>query len=214
MTIGAAPRSDLTGALRAALDDVDVIEVGALDDLPDDVVPPPPAADGYPLTTRRRDGRVLTADEAWLGPRVAEAIDRAQAGGASVLVLLCAGGFASVTARRPLIRPFDVAISRLRDLGARRIGVLVPIEAQVVASRAKWTAAGFDAVLMVGTPADVGRLTGPDARSVDIGVEAIVLDYVGHPAAVVAGAEALASPIPVIDLLAASIEAVVATMRP
>jgi hypothetical protein len=41
-----------------------------------------------------------------------------------------------------------------------------------------------------------------------------VLDYVGHPAALVEAAEVAAAPTPVVDLLAASVAALVATMRP
>ncbi len=214
VTIGAAPRPDLTDALRAAIGGVDVIEVGALDDLPLDVSPPAPAGDGYPLVTRRHDGRTLTADEAWLAPLVADAVRRAEIDGATVIVLLCAGGFASVAAAAPLVRPFDVAVARLRTLGANRLGIIVPIGAQVAPSQAKWMAEGFEPTIEVGAPRDVIRFDGHGDAGRRAGrVDAIVLDYVGHAARVVSEAETLASPIPVIDLLAASIEAVVARMR-
>ncbi len=216
VTIGAAPRPDLTDGLRAAIDDagvgeIVVLEVGALDDLPDGVSPPPPGPGSYPLTTRRRDGRLIVAEEAWLSPRVAAAVQRAGSAGVELTLLLCAGGFASVRATAPLIRPFDVAVARLLELGARRLGVVVPIDGQVEPSRGRWTAAGFIADVMAGSPGDVGRFGGSDRTSG--AVDAIVLDFVGHPPPAVAAAAAIADGTPVVDLLAVSIEAVVATMR-
>ena len=129
--------------------------------------------------------------------------------GVAATLLLCAGGFLTVTARGPLVRPFDVAVGRLRSLVARRVGVIVPIAAQVGPSRAKWAAAGFDPDVAVGTPRDAGRWT-----AAGVAIDAVVLDYVGHPASLVATARDAAAPIPVIDLLDASVSAVVATMRP
>lgn len=191
VTIGAAPRPDLTDAIEAALPGEAILEVfGALDDLPANERPPAPAADGYPLTTIGRDGRRITADEAWLAPRVAAAIGRAEAAGASAILLLCAGGFDDLTSRVPLVRPTGLAEDRLAELGARRIGVLVPFARQIAPAAAKWTARGFEVEARSGEPA-----TAADFERVD----AIVLDYVGHPADQVARARSAAR-VPVIDL--------------
>lgn len=216
VTIGAAPRPDLTASLRAALPGVEVIELGALDGFGPGASPPAPGQGGYPLRTRASDGRIVIADEAWLAPRVQAAVDRGESAGADLTILLCAGGFASVKAGGPLIRPFDVAVGRLDARGARRIGVLVPFEGQVAPSRAKWTDAGFDVDVVVGAPAEAGRFLAFEPVP-----DAIVLDYVGHSpvdlqaalAAVRVAADAgLGPPVPVVDLLAATVEAAVATM--
>jgi len=209
ITIGAAPRPDLTEVLRSALPgDVAVVESGALDDLPDDEAPPPPAPGGLPLTTRRRDGRPVVADESWLAPRMTAAVRQAEADGADLIVLLCAGGFATVTSGVPMIRPFEAAVARLRSLGARRIAVLVPVAGQVEPSRRRWADAGFEVEVAAGPPGAVGGAIG-HAEPID----AVVLDFVGHAPADVAAAARAVHPVPVIDLSAAMVDAVVATMR-
>ncbi|MEO8469528.1 MAG: AroM family protein [Chloroflexota bacterium] len=209
VTIGAAPRPDLTDQLRRAMPRADVVEIGALDDLPPDIAPPDPGADGYPLRTKGPGGRPILADEAWLAPRVQAAVGRGEADGVDLTILLCAGGFATVTSLGPLIRPFEATVDRLRTLGAHRLGVVVPIPGQVLPSRAKWLAAGFNVEVLAGSPAEVGQFL--DSTPLP---DAIVLDYVGHgPAEVLAAAEATArARVPVIDLLVVAIEAAVATM--
>lgn len=184
VTIGQSPRADLLEPLLARLPaDVEVIQVGALDALTADTLPRRDAGHAspgsYPLTTRLRDGSPVTLDEADLAPLVQGAIDRAELAGAEVTLLLCAGGFLDATARGLLVRPFDAAAARLRAMGARRIAVMVPFEAQAAPAARKWADAGFDALPIAGDPR---TLSGED---IDVAVDAIVLDYVGHPSAVV-----------------------------
>lgn len=198
VTIGQAPRPDLLEPLLArAGDDAEVVELGALDWLTADRLPGRLGGAAYPLTTRLRDGSRVTLDEADLAPLVQDAISRAEDAGAAVTLLLCAGGFADVTARGPLIRPFEAATAHLARLGARRVAVVVPFEGQSAPAVRKWAAAGFEARAVVGDPASIDP---PD------GVDAIVLDYVGHASSAVDALRARAN-VPVVDLGEAGAEA-------
>jgi protein AroM len=212
VTIGRTPRPDLLAPLldRAGTN-ADVIETGALDGLTSEMLAglgaprDRPQPDAYPLTTRLRGGSSITVDEAVLEPLVQHAIDRVEDAGVEATLLLCAGGFANVTARGQLVRPFDAAIDRLRADGARRLAVVVPYAGQVEPSRKKWADAGFEPTVLVGEPEAVaGRV---DAASAD----AIVLDYVGHPAELVDAARSRAA-VPLIDLGACGADAVVAVL--
>ena len=203
VTIGQTPRPDLLEPLLARLPaGFAVIEVGALDPLgPDDL---PKGGEGaYPLTTRLRDGRPVTLDEAFLAPLVQAAVDEAERRGATTTLLLCAGGFPDVRARGVIVRPFDAAAVELRALGAARIVVAVPIDVQVAPSERKWRGAGFDPVVLVGSPAALDAATGTGA---------VVLDFVGHPVADVAALRA-ALTVPLIDLGEAGASAAAARFR-
>ena len=208
VTIGQTPRPDLLEPLLARIGADDVAEFGALDELTADRIPSArPTRDGaYPLTTRLRDGTRVTIDEADLAPLVQGAIDRAEEGGAAVTLLLCAGGFLATTARGALIRPFDAAVDRLRDLGLRQIDVLVPFAGQATPAADKWRAAGFEPSVLVGAPGSIELPGGPEAAG-----DAIVLDYVGHSGADVAALRARASA-PVLDLGECGAEAAVAAL--
>jgi len=210
ITIGSAPRPDLTDGLRAALaGTADVAESGALDGTSPGVIPPAIGGAGRPLVTTAADGRAVVVDEGWLAPRVQALVGRAEADGVAAIVLLCAGGFDEVSsAAVPLVRPRDAALARLRDLRARRILVLVPIEGQVGPAAAAWSADGFEPVVDVGGPAEV---TGD--RLAAVSPDAVVLDFVGHPRTAVEAAAAAIAPIPLVDLSAEMVAAAVATMR-
>lgn len=207
VTIGQTPRPDLLEPLIERIGTAaDILETGALDGLAPDRIGPraQPGRVGtgaYPLTTRLRDGSPVTMDEAELAPLVQQAIDRAEDAGAEVTVLLCAGGFLEATARRALVRPFDAAVRRARELGARRVAIVVPYEGQRSAAEAKWRAAGFE---VRATVADLASVRVPPGDDLD----AIVLDYVGHAGAQVRALRARAS-VPVIDLGEAGADAAV-----
>jgi protein AroM len=207
VTIGQAPRPDLLEPLvTRAGTHVEIVEVGALDGTSPGELAVAAGRTGreagsYPLTTRLRDGSLVTLDESDLAPLVQGAIDLGEGRGAAVTLLLCAGGFATARARGTLVRPFDAAIEQLRALGARRIAVVVPYPGQSSPSQEKWTSAGFEPTVLVGDPSAVAI---PDDRPIG----AIVLDYVGHPAAAVAQLREGASA-PVVDLGEAGADAAI-----
>lgn len=211
VTIGQTPRPDLLEPLVRRLGPTaDVVEAGALDGLAADGLPSTPggidSAAASPLTTRLRDGSRVTLEESDLAPLVQAAIDRAEAAGAAVILLLCAGGFPHATARGHLVRPFEAAVDRLRELGARRLTVVVPFAGQAEPARRKWTAAGFAIVVLVGDPAVL------DVAPGEPGADAIVLDYVGHAGSVVERLRVRAA-LPVIDLGEAGADAAVAAVE-
>jgi hypothetical protein len=211
ITIGAAPRPDLVDPLRAAVpSDVRVVEYGALDGWTGE--PPPPTPGGYPLTTRAADGHRIVADEAWLAPRVAAAVARAEADGALLSVLLCAGGFDGIPSVAAIVRPFELAVELLQSLAVVAPGVLVPDEGQIVPSRDKWIAAGFEPTVRAGSPDDLSAAFGFDADETSAWPVLVVLDYVGHAGPVVEAARR-ASPVPIVDLGSLAPTAVAATMR-
>ena len=197
IVIGQAPRPDLVDPLRGWLPaDAVVVELGALDGLAAAEVERlegqgPGAA---PLATRLADGRRVVLDEAVLAPFVEGATERARDAGATVGLLLCAGGFDGITSAIPLVRPGAAAAALLRTLGLTRLAVMVPIAAQIEPSRRRWENLGFAASPDV---AAGDELPGAVARLSDI--DAVVLDYVGHPAALVAAVRA-ATDRPVVDL--------------
>lgn len=192
LTIGAAPRPDLAAPVRRRLPGATIVEAGALDGLTARTLPPDRDG-GYPLTTRLADGTRVTLDEATLAPLVADALGRLEAAGVAATLLLCAGPFEGLRGARPVVRPFAVAVERLRASGMRRIGVLVPVEGQVAPAERKCRAAGLDPVVLVGPLAELAaspaaaadlarRLAAADGAA---GAGALLLDYVGHDEALV-----------------------------
>lgn len=195
--IGQTPRPDLVEPVRARLPPgVALLELGALDGIePDDIAGLEARGRGdAPLATRLADGRRVVVDEAILAPFVERATGRAREAGAAVGLLLCAGGFRRIAPAIPLVRPPAAAAALLRAIGFARLAVVVPMSSQAGPSRRRWQDAGFDASPVVATGGEVPVMP---ANLAD--VDALVLDYVGHPAAYVAAVRA-ATDRPVVDL--------------
>lgn len=204
LTIGQSPRLDLVDPLRGHLpDDCRIIEVGALDGLTTAAIPPmgERIESIYPLTTRLRDGALVVVEEAFLLPRLQQALDYLENEGAVASILLCAGSFTHLQGARPLFKPFAVGSLLLRALGLSSLGLIAPIVGQVAPIQRRWQAAGFTATVWT---ADINQQDQTFQRQLAAQIkrsdlQCIVLDYVGHPAQSVAQLQRHC-PLPVIDL--------------
>jgi len=198
-TIGQTPRPDLEELLAARFQGLHLEIRGVLDGLGKDEVPALEPG-GYPLETRLRDGTRVVVDAGYLAPRLQQLVAEWDARVAAHLVL-CAGPFPQLAARRPLIQPFDVAVARMRSLGARSLEVVVPFAGQAVAAERKWLAAGFACrTHVLGNKPDDTSVAGWLADRLGTSADgAAVFDYVGYPAATLEQVGA-AIEIPVFDL--------------
>lgn len=209
LVIGQAPRHDLTALLSPAARDYEIVCRGALDGLGARDLPPPAE---YPLVTRLRGGEVVAVEESFLVPLLQRELDALEAAGAAATILLCAGEFAGLAPRRPLVRPFQLGARVLASMGHESLGVVVPTAAQAGAARRKWERAGFAPAVW---PLDVRPGAAPlsewlsaQARRVPE-LPAIVVDYVGYPAGIYRALQG-AVRVPVVDLgrlAAAALEA-------
>ena len=132
--------------------------------------------------TRLRNGASITVEESFLTPLLQQALDELEEEGVVATILLCAGRFAGLASRRPLVRPFQLGAGLLASMKLRNLGVIVPTSAQTDAARRKWKGAGFAPAVW---PIDRRTAPQPDwlqeqaRREGD--VSAIVIDYVGYP---------------------------------
>jgi protein AroM len=198
-TIGQTPRPDLVDNLKRAAHTFRFEIRGALDDLGQDQIPTC-GPGGYPLETRLRDGTRVVVDAVFLGERLQEAItewdDRV-----SAHLVLCAGAFPYLRARRILIQPFDCAVGHFATCGLRSLEVVVPFAAQVTSSVRKWEAAGFSCrahVLPDRSASGFVERWLPESMG-ETSADALVIDYVGLPAAALKRAQTEIG-IPVFDL--------------
>jgi len=187
VTIGQSPRPDLSAPLRDMRPDLDFLEAGALDNLTLEEVSMLPDGD-YPLNTRMCDGSPVTVDRAVLEPLLQQALDRLEARGVLATMLMCAGTFPDLRGCRPLFNPFLLAKETLRATGMNRIGIICPYAEQERAIGQRWRNAGFDIAIETMALSDFEQVDSlvaawtklPDGAT-KRPVEAIVLDYVGHP---------------------------------
>ncbi|TPX17493.1 uncharacterized protein E0L32_003136 [Thyridium curvatum] len=194
ITIGQAPRADITPILDAALPPhVTAVHSGILDGLSDEQIaarfPPGGGGEGEPvLTSRLLDGRAVVMGKAAVHRAVQLEIDRlATREGCQVVVLLCTGEFHGLECPPGawLLEPDKVLLPALEALvGRRRAGVLVPLGSQVASEVEKWKGLQRAPVFAVASPytAAEGEVAAAARTLVESGAEVILTDCMGYTA--------------------------------
>lgn len=199
LVIGQAPRPDLVDPLQAMFPHADIIQVGALDQLTAVDLPPHNAT--YPLITRMRTGETVMVEERFLLSKLQHGIHQLETAEPDSILLLCAGTFSSLHSTRPLIKPFTVGQATCQAEGWESLGFITPVAEQIEPIRERWQTAGFRPTVWAASLAQQdGAFTADLLTKIETDqLQAIVLDYVGHPREQVAQLQAH-SPIPVLDL--------------
>lgn len=186
VTIGEAPRPDLVPLLaRHVPAHVRQIHKGVLDGLAPGAIAarfgPEP---GEPvLATRLRGGGAVTLSRARAERAVQQQIDALAAEGAAVILLLCTGSFAGLSCPAAwLIEPDRIIPPLVAGLlGPRRLGVIVPLAAQIESESGKWRALAQPPLLASASPydGDPGAVAGAAASLAKGGAAALLLDCIG-----------------------------------
>lgn len=143
LTIGQAPRSDITPILQQHLPaHVRCLHAGVLDGLSVAEVAEQfaPLQGGAVLTTRMLDGKSVILDKSKVRQALQKKLTWLEAQGCGVILLLCTGEFEGLACRDAwLIEPDHVVPPVVAALtGVRQIAVIVPLAEQVQSEAGKW----------------------------------------------------------------------------
>jgi protein AroM len=186
LTIGQAPRGDITPILDAAIGaEVARVHAGLLDGLERAAIAARFApADGRPqLITRLLDGSVVIIDREAAERAAAEKLVALEAAGCTTILMLCTGQFAALACRRAwLVEPDRIVPPAVAALaGERQVGIVVPLASQVASEGAKWAALARRPIYGVASPYAKGDAALADAaRGLRAqGAELLVMDCMG-----------------------------------
>lgn len=187
LTIGQAPRSDITPILDNALPDhVTCLHAGVLDGLDDAAIAArfPVGIGEAVLTSRLLDGRAVVMGKTAVGIAVQQKISELAAAGCEMVVLLCTGEFHGLQGDGAwLIEPDRILPPTLNALvGDRQAGILVPLASQIASELEKWKGAAKKPVFAVASPYTATEEEIADAaRSLsEQGAEIILTDCMGY----------------------------------
>jgi len=180
VTIGQTPRDDIVPDLLP-VDGVSAVrQLGVLDGLAEgEVAAAAPCGDDGRLCTRLADGREVVIGKAWTQARLQAIVDRLDRQDVDLIVLLCTGYFDGLRSRTLLIEPqriVDHTVDALAE-GGRRVGVLVPLAAQVP-EFARRLGARWPVRVSHASPYVPGRLA--EAAAELAGSELIVMHCMGY----------------------------------
>ena len=143
VTIGQAPRLDITGDILAILgSDYRVVERGALDGMAGEEIEqlrPLPGDDV--LVTRLTDGRIAQLAERRITPLVQQKVNSLFDQGITVVVLLCTGHFPGFKANGVVLRPQELLNNAAAVWGRSRLtAVLCPTPEHIPQMKRQWSA--------------------------------------------------------------------------
>ncbi|HEY64942.1 MAG TPA: AroM family protein [Caldilineae bacterium] len=183
VTIGQSPRDDILPQIQPHLPaDVNIRQMGALDGLTRaeiDALAPGPG--DYVLHTRLRDGSAVTVSRTAILPLLQGCLEQLEGEEANPIVLLCTGEFPELCGSGLLIEPDRLLVNVVRGLRPRRLGVLVPLPAQIEAATEKWRTTGAELAFEAASPYRDGDEVFRAAEALrDQSPDLVVMDCMGY----------------------------------
>lgn len=187
LTIGQAPRADITPILDAALPaGTQVIHAGVCDGLSREEIARrfPVRENDAVLTSRLLDGSAVTLGKPAVRDAVVTKLAELEAQGCTVIALLCTGEFHGLACKNAWLLEPDQLVPPIvaKLVGTRKIGVMVPLEQQVASEHAKWidlkTAPCYGVASPYESSEDTLRAAALSMK--EQGAQVIVMDCMGY----------------------------------
>lgn len=185
ITIGQAPRVDVTPDIMGILGDVELLQAGGLDGLTrEEIQAFAPQEGDYVLISRLNDGSSVTFAERHILPRLQQCIYDLESQGASMILVFCTGDFPEFQSRVPLVVPCKLLNGLVPALSSN-IAVLTPTPEQVAQAEEKWNKYVSKVVAVPASPyGDSRELEEAAAKIAEMPeVDLVVMDCIGYTAA-------------------------------
>ena len=140
VTVGQAPRVDVTADILPLLPGVELLERGGLDGLTrEDIAAFQPEEGDYVLVSRLTDGSSVTFAEKYVLPRLQNAITELEDAGCRLILFFCTGDFPDTfQSRVPLLFPGRVLKGMAPAISSRKTAIVNPSPLQKDQSLEKW----------------------------------------------------------------------------
>jgi len=184
VTIGQAPRTDLTPELKMILgEDVHIEEKGALDGLSrEEVKELYPKQTEEVLVTRMADGTEVKIAGEKVFPLLKERIKELEKSNINVIFLACTGEFPDLDTEALLIRPQKLLYYTIKAIAQdRTLGVAIPSQDQVPSAYERWQKAAEKVVVEACSPyGDIDEIKVAADKFARSKVDIIVMDCIGY----------------------------------
>ncbi len=186
LTIGQAPRADITPILDAVLgSELPRHHAGVLDglsraEIDRDFAPEP---DGALLITRLLDGTSVVIDRKRTEQAAQAKLRALEATGCSTILMLCTGHFASLrTERARLIEPDRILPPTVAALVQEaQLGIIVPLAEQIASEAGKWAPLARAPIYAAASPYGGGGASVAEAAEAlaERGADILLMDCMG-----------------------------------
>lgn len=186
ITIGQAPRIDVTADILSIFDDsLELVQAGGLDGLSKEQIAAfAPGEDDYVLVSRLTDGTSVTFAERHILPRLQDAIDRMEEEGCALIMMFCTGSFPESLSTKtiPMIYPCEL-LNRLVPLMTKKSNIIcmTPSPLQIEQCENKWRNFVKDVKSVAASPYGEWEDLEKAAEEIkDSDADLIVLDCIGY----------------------------------
>ncbi|CAG9260264.1 AroM family protein [Paraburkholderia unamae] len=188
LTIGQAPRADITPILDAHLPAaLPRVHMGVLDGLTREAIETryAPQPGNATLVSRLLDGSSVVIDKPAVRAVLQEKIDALAAQGCDVVLVLCTGEFHGLEGRAAwLIEPDRIVPPAAAALaGERQVGIVVPLASQIDSEFRKWAGLHRAPICAAASPYrnadETGELIAAARQLRDEGADLLILDCMG-----------------------------------
>lgn len=186
ITIGQAPRVDVTADILSIFDDsLELVQAGGLDGLSKEQIAEfAPGKDDYVLVSRLTDGSSVTFAERHILPRLQDAINKMEKEGCALIMMFCTGSFPETLSTKtiPMIYPCEI-LDRLVPLMTKKSSIIcmTPSPLQIEQCENKWKNYVHDVRAVAASPygewADLEKAA-EEIKNSD--ADLIVLDCIGY----------------------------------
>lgn len=186
LTIGQAPRADITPILDAVLgSELPRQHAGVLDGLSREEIDRDfaPAPDGALLITKLLDGTSVVIDRERTERAAQAKLSMLEAAGCSTILMLCTGHFESLwTKRARLIEPDRILPPTVAALVQdAQLGIIVPLTEQIASEAGKWAPLARPPIYAAASPYGDDGLTVAEAAEAlaERGAQILLMDCMG-----------------------------------
>lgn len=185
ITVGQAPRTDITGDMTPVLGkDIRIVERGALDGITQEEIREIQPDEGdYVLVSRMADGSQVKFAEKKILPRIQKAIHDLEKEGVFCILMFCTGKFPDVFhSEVPLLYPYDLLGAVVPVLaGDGDVAVLVPDRSQIRQCRERWSGLKGRIKVVSGSPYHgMGEVAEAAEKLKGWDGELIIMDCMGY----------------------------------
>lgn len=184
MTIGQAPRVDLTPDMKCVLgDSIEIVEKGALDNLTlQEINSSVNLDDGNVLVSRMSNGAQVRVTKKYVLPKVIAKISELEAEGINVIFLACTAEFPSIECKSILVKPQTMLDTVVGSIAKNRVlGIIIPDELQIENAKKRWSDFAREVIVEAASPyADTKKITETAERLKNSKVDIVIMDCIGY----------------------------------
>jgi len=182
ITIGQSPRKDMIPEIKEILGDVEIVEIGCLDELTKEQINNlRPKGEEPVLVTLLRDGTSVKVSKEKMVDLLHQTIKKVESqGGVDIITILCTGDMPDFDSDKLIIEPGKLIHGVVRQIlmKNKKLGVIIPSAEQVEQSKEKW--GDIDTIVTYASPyGQLERIEKAARILKEKNVDLIILDCMG-----------------------------------